>query len=784
MKRILLALLCLLLVFPAYAARYSDGYSASYALVVGINRYSLWPQLEYAARDAQEVAGLLAGQGFKVDVLLDERATKGNILRSLERLRRKAGPDARVAFYFAGHGQTEDMPSGGEQGYLVPVNADLYDWDATMLSMGEVNRLVRNFKAKHVFLAFDSCYSGLGLTRGLKTVKKNGEKGYIRKMLQLEAVQVLTAGGRSEQAMEANGHGLFTDHVLAALSGAADSNGDGYVTGTEVYAMVRPGVTQKSYGRQTPQFGYLQGEGDVVFKSAQKRRRGKATLVVASPFDGVDVWVDTEKVAANISSSGGRRLPVTAGRHRVLVKKGGRTLFCDTVFLPEDGKYRVDIPSNGTGPDRTAYSMYSIASKSIVNFSQSLPYDLDGDGREEIVTVADKQVLVYKANGKLWASRTFNYRISLDLAKEWQGRPVEWQGRPVIAVSGKDGNRVILALLDRELNTIWRHVRKITKVYQGKYDGGGKIAEIADIDNDGREEIIAFSTAGYAWKPRGVIVYDGRGHEMWRYLVGPGPTGLAVWKKRSGGADLIIGTYSPGNGNQERHNRTDDQHCYLVSVDAKGRTNWVVNVGTHFTGMKPLLVDLDGDGEDELYAYKWTAYDYRSDEGAIYRVARDGRILHRFEQRDSIKSLVAMTPFSGSGALYASDKNGTLLKLDQDLNVLRKRDMNRTTTPLIINLVGVHDYDGDNRSELLLYSFNRLQKGKNPRTDYGPRNKVFFSDMKYQVLSENLQDIERETFIAKEWDKWRGFKIVDFSRPEMSRYPFMVLSDKISLFNF
>ena len=56
--------------------------------------------------------------------------------------------------------------------------------------------------------------------------------------------------------------------------------------------------------------------------------------------------------------------------------------------------------------------------------------------------------------------------------------------------------------------------------------------------------------------------------------------------------------------------------------------------------------------------------------------------------------------------------------------------------------------------------------------------------MKYQVLSDNLDEIEKETFIAEEWDKWRGFKIIDFNRPEMPSYPFMVLSDKITIFNF
>jgi hypothetical protein len=171
-------------------------------------------------------------------------------------------------------------------------------------------------------------------------------------------------------------------------------------------------------------------------------------------------------------------------------------------------------------------------------------------------------------------------------------------------------------------------------------------------------------------------------------------------------------------------------------------------------------------------------------EGAIYKISRNGQILEKFQHRDSIKSLIAMEYSPNHRALYASDKNGFLFKFDDSLKIIEKININKHSIPLIINLVGAHDYDGDNRPELLLYSFNRLQKGKNSRTDYGPRNKVFYSDMKYQILSDNLQKVEKEEIIAEEWDKWRGFKVVDFKRPEMQLYPFAVLSDKVTFFNY
>ena len=335
MKKILFIFAVILFsISSAIATPYSDKYSGSYALVIGINKYSLWPQLEYATKDARDVAYLLKNQGFQVETLFDEKATKKNIWHCLEKFRNNAEPNSRIVIYFAGHGQTEDMPSGGEQGYIVPVNADLYEWDSTMLSMKDINRLVQGYKSKHILLVFDSCYSGLVLTRGFRIAKKSQESGYIKKMHQLDSIQVLTAGGRAEQVIEADGHGLFTDHLLAALSGVADINSDGFTTGTEIYATIRPSVTKKSFNRQTPQFGYLRGEGDIIFSTFSNKTETKSTLSIDSKINGVDVWVDTKEVASKIPAFGAFKISTVSGRHRILVKKRGKTLYSETVFLP------------------------------------------------------------------------------------------------------------------------------------------------------------------------------------------------------------------------------------------------------------------------------------------------------------------------------------------------------------------------------------------------------------------------------------------------------------------
>ena len=48
-------------------------------------------------------------------------------------------------------------------------------------------------------------------------------------------------------------------------------------------------------------------------------------------------------------------------------------------------------------------------------------------------------------------------------------------------------------LLDGSGKTIWQHTRKMTRYHRGNPDGGGMMAKLADIDRDGRKEVIALA---------------------------------------------------------------------------------------------------------------------------------------------------------------------------------------------------------------------------------------------------------------------------------------------------
>lgn len=257
---------------PAVAASAtSEPYHDSWAAVIGIDDYENWQKLSYATRDAQAVKDLLIQKySFPADhifTLLDRDATRENILSLLGDKLGNADlvkHEDRVFVFYAGHGATRKLASGRELGYIIPVDADLTNYEGSAISMTNFQDIAEAIPAKHLLFVMDSCYSGLALTRGGGVA---ASQNYLNEIARREARQMFTAGGADQQVADngPNGHSVFTWTLLQALDGRADLNGDGVITATELAAYVAPAVSALSH--QTPTFGNLPGSegGDFIF---------------------------------------------------------------------------------------------------------------------------------------------------------------------------------------------------------------------------------------------------------------------------------------------------------------------------------------------------------------------------------------------------------------------------------------------------------------------------------------------------------------------------------------
>ena len=248
-------------------------YSSSWAVVVGINDYRTWPPLNYAVNDARSMRSKLLDLGFesgKIFELYNRDATKENILRIVaDELPRKTGPNDRVLFFFAGHGQTEELQGGIKRGFLIPVDGDLDNLYAKSIPMNVVADISQRIPAKHILFLMDACYSGLAFARS--SPMSSQTPGYLEKITSARARQIITAGGAGEQVFEQEGHGLFTKRLLEAFDRGADLNSDGALTAFELGNYLRSKVSAESANRQTPVFGTLEGEGEFVFLMPQRK---------------------------------------------------------------------------------------------------------------------------------------------------------------------------------------------------------------------------------------------------------------------------------------------------------------------------------------------------------------------------------------------------------------------------------------------------------------------------------------------------------------------------------
>ncbi len=114
-------------------------------MVVGVGAYDHpdIPRLRYTGADADAIYRVLVGQaGFKPEhvLLLTDTSERKPTLRNLKWalgtfLARSAAKEDTVLVFFAGHGVTEALPAGGEEGWLLPVDGDPNDLPLTAISM-------------------------------------------------------------------------------------------------------------------------------------------------------------------------------------------------------------------------------------------------------------------------------------------------------------------------------------------------------------------------------------------------------------------------------------------------------------------------------------------------------------------------------------------------------------------------------------------------------------------------------------------------------------------------
>ncbi len=180
--------------------------------------YFLAP-LQYAERDAAEVADLLRNIGYEVTHLLGPQATYRAIQAKFDEWSQATlgsqHPESRFVFHFSGHGMID--PHHREAAYLI-----LYDTDPSNLTTGlEMMHLVYDFLPKvhlrHSLVLLDACHAGFAA--GVRDV--HPETRWLPNVTQqafsiAPGRMILAACPGEARAREIASlqHGIFTHYVL------------------------------------------------------------------------------------------------------------------------------------------------------------------------------------------------------------------------------------------------------------------------------------------------------------------------------------------------------------------------------------------------------------------------------------------------------------------------------------------------------------------------------------------------------------------------------------------
>ena len=292
--------------------------STAHVLAIGINQYANENfNLKFAVPDAQAFGENLraaiskAGSYASTDVtyLVNQDATKANILAALEKLKQTARPEDSIFVYYAGHGTAE-----GSRFYLVPHDLGYsgaregLDNDAmksvltSSISDLELQEKFEGIDAGEIVLLIDACNSGQALEseekrRGLMNSRGLAQLAYEKGMYVLAAAQGYQAAIEAAEL----GHGYLTYTLVeeGLKTTAADkSPQDGQVWIREWldYSTLRVPEMQSSHMEQSRllkhEVAFVEGEEkmeDVAQRNLQRprvfyRREPEITpLVIAKP---------------------------------------------------------------------------------------------------------------------------------------------------------------------------------------------------------------------------------------------------------------------------------------------------------------------------------------------------------------------------------------------------------------------------------------------------------------------------------------------------------------------
>lgn len=220
-----------------------------WAVVAGVAAYDHMPALRYTDDDAYRFYAFLksieggALPDEQVRVLIDEEATRSNLLANLEEVFEHAGPNDLVIFYFSGHGLN---------GSFLPIDFDGFN---NKISHEEIAAVFNKCRAKYKLCLADACHSGSILAMRSGDSNEPVLMQYYQTLAKsVSGTALIMSSKADETSLESAGlrQGVFSHFLIRGLKGEADENKDKIVSVEELYRYVQRSVREYTGNRQSP----------------------------------------------------------------------------------------------------------------------------------------------------------------------------------------------------------------------------------------------------------------------------------------------------------------------------------------------------------------------------------------------------------------------------------------------------------------------------------------------------------------------------------------------------
>jgi len=202
-------------------------------LAVGIDRYrDASINLKYAAKDAKDFITQLADKAgtiykpsnIHLTSLLNEQASKQNILATIEKLASQVRHGDSFIFFNASHGMLLQS-----QYYIVTSSFDgRLDSSASLISSNEIVEVSKKIKSLSQLFIFDTCHAG-----GVDTIVSGLYDARMSVLAKKMGLHIYASAGSVQTALDGyQGNGLYTHTLIEGLKNgtAVDKDKSGSVT--------------------------------------------------------------------------------------------------------------------------------------------------------------------------------------------------------------------------------------------------------------------------------------------------------------------------------------------------------------------------------------------------------------------------------------------------------------------------------------------------------------------------------------------------------------------------